>query len=58
MSSDIFDSSYVDADSTFTQKRQSEFKKFLKQPVEEEDIKKYGSSKPKRIVIKAKIKNG
>jgi hypothetical protein len=59
MSKDIFDSEYVGQPSgTATAKQTSEIKKFLKDPVIRQDMNKYGSSKPRRVVIKAKIKNG
>ena len=59
MADNIFDSSYVGKPSeTSTSKQESGVKKFLKEPVEKRDMNKYGSSKPRRVVIKAIIKNG
>ena len=59
MADKIFDSSYVGPPSgTSTSKPESEMKKFLKTPVDKQDMNKYGSSKPRRVVIKARIKNG
>ncbi len=59
MDKDIFDSSYVGKPSgTETSKQGSEVKKILKEPVGKKDMDKYGSSKPRRVVIKAQIKNG
>jgi len=56
---DIFDSSYVNnADDTSTTKKQSEVKTLLKEAVNEEEMAKYGSSKPKRVIVKAKITHG
>lgn len=58
-SDDIFDSSYVsNADDTSVSKKTSEVKNLLKDSVKQEEMAKYGTSKPKRIVIKAKITNG
>jgi hypothetical protein len=58
MSKDIFNSEYVgQASGTATSEQASEVKKFLKDPVVKQDMNKYGSSKPRRVVIKAKIKN-
>lgn len=56
---DIFGSDYVNntKDTTPTKKK-SEVKSLLKESIKEEDMTVYGSSKPKRIVIKAKITNG
>lgn len=36
----------------------SEMKEFLKSPIAEADIDRYGKSKPYRVVVKANIKNG
>jgi len=59
MPKDIFDSLYVEKSSgTVTSKPESGVKKFLKEPIDKQDMKKYGSSKPRRVVIKAQIKNG
>jgi len=56
MTDNIFDSDYIGDTSTEGSKSSSEMKKFLKKPLDEEQIKSYGTSKPKRVVIKAKIK--
>jgi hypothetical protein len=54
----IFDSSYVNSDEkTSSPKKQSEAKPFSKEVIKEEEMSRYGSSKPRRIVIKAKITN-
>ena len=55
MPNEIFDSSYVGNKSTEGSKTDSEVKKFLKNPIDEGQMKNYGTSKPKRIIIKAKI---
>lgn len=54
--SDIFDSKYVGGDPQ--PEKKSEVKKFLKKPIDDEEIKKYGTSKPRRIIIRAKISDG
>lgn len=59
MADDIFDSSYVgDKTDTTPGNQGSSIKRFLKEPVDKKDMDKYGTSKPRRVVIKAKIKNG
>ena len=56
---EIFDSSYVGVDQTKTElPKISENKEFLKNPVSKDVMVKYGTSKPTRIIIKAKITNG
>lgn len=55
MTEEIFDSNYVGDKSTEGRKSDSEVKKFLKSPIDEEQMKIYGTSKPKRIIIKANI---
>ncbi len=56
---DIFDSSYVNnTDETSVSKKESEVKNLLKDTTKEEEMARYGTSKPKRIVIKAKITHG
>lgn len=56
---EYFDPSYVNSSGKTTQtKKKSETKTLLKETTNEEDMSRYGSSKPKRIVIKAKITNG
>lgn len=55
---DIF-GDYVGNDTgTSADKQGKEIKKFLSKTLEDSDIERYGSSKPKRIVLKARIKNG
>lgn len=59
MADDIFDSSYVgEKTDTTSDKQGSSIKRFLKEPVDKKDMDKYGTSKPRRVVIKARIKNG
>ncbi len=55
----FFDSTYnIDTTTTITSASPGlELKEFLKNSVSTEDTKKYGSSKPKRVIIKAKIIN-
>jgi hypothetical protein len=55
MTNQIFDTNYVGDKSTEGSTSSSEIKKFLKSPISEEQIKRYGTSKPKRVVIKANI---
>jgi hypothetical protein len=55
----LFDPGYVGNDiATDAPKVKSQTKQFLKQPIGEDDLKRYGSSKPSRIVIRAKLING
>ena len=55
---DYFVSAYVNnTEDTTRSKNKSEVKILLKESIKEEDMSVYGSSKPKRIVIKAKITN-
>ncbi len=55
----IFDAEYVNENQTAVQiDTKSEAKEFIKKPVDPEEMAKYGTSKPIRIVIKAKITNG
>lgn len=54
-----FDRSYLtDADSTSAPAPKSTIKQFQKLSIEEEELKRYGSSKPIRIVIRAKLIHG
>lgn len=56
---DFFDSSYVSSvENTTSVKKQSEVKALLREATKKEEMSRYGTSKPKRIVIKAKITNG
>lgn len=59
MSNDeLFDSAYVGGtDQTAVEKKKSDLKEFLKEPLIKSELERYGSSKPKRLVIRAKITN-
>lgn len=51
-----FDPSYVSEQQTAQPtKEKSEVKRLLKEGVNEEEMSRYGSSKPRRIVIRGKI---
>lgn len=55
----VFDEAYVGQPTTIPGgDKKSLLKNFLKTPVPAEDITKYGTSKPKRTVIRATIKHG
>lgn len=56
----IFDSKYVDSSrtGTVTQDKKSTMKEFLKAPIAEGDLKRYGTSKPYRSLIRAIIQHG
>lgn len=55
----IFDDAYTGSQQTVKiDEKKSEMKNFLKNPVSQDDIQKYGSSKPQRILIKAIIQHG
>jgi hypothetical protein len=57
--SNYFDTTYVDESQTAKRsKERSEVKMFLKESTSEEKMVRYGSSKPRRVVIKGKIING
>lgn len=59
MANDYVSSDYVQPSQTSTnQARSSETKKFLKNALPAEDTRLYGQSKPRRIVIKAKVSHG
>lgn len=54
-----FDNEYVGGmQSTAAPTPKSAMKKFLKQPIEQQDLNRYGTSKPKRVVIRAKLIHG
>jgi len=53
----IFSDEYVGNEETASAPVKSRVKEFLKDPVSIEQMKKYGTSKPKRVLIKAKIYN-
>lgn len=58
-SQDIFDSSYVSGEQTSQPtKERSEVKRLLKEATSEQEMSRYGSSKPRRIIIKGKILDG
>lgn len=53
---EFFDASYVTPSSTKSEHTEkSKIKEFLKNPINEKEMISYGSSKPKRIVIRGKI---
>ncbi|HEO1398273.1 hypothetical protein [Legionella bozemanae] len=52
---DIFDTDYIDKTSTNTESEKSEMKKFLKSPITEKEFHNYGTSKPRRVIIRGKI---
>jgi hypothetical protein len=56
---DVFDNNYIPQQQTeaIGQKKLG-MKDFLKNPVSKDDIEKYGSSKPKRVLIRASIQHG
>lgn len=59
MTNHVFDKDYVgDAPSTVAPAPKSEMKSFLKQPVDQNELKRYGSSKPRRVVIRARLIDG
>ncbi len=54
--SNIFDESYAGGEATEAAKpEKSQTKQFLKDPLPSSDAKKYGISKPRRIVIRGRI---
>lgn len=59
MNEDPFDEKYVGGtESTAAPKEKSAVKEFIKRPVKEEELVRYGTSKPTRIVIRAKLIDG
>jgi hypothetical protein len=53
---DIFDTSYVARDETAEVRTElSQVQAFLVQPIEEKEMSQYGTSKPKRMIIRARI---
>lgn len=59
MNQDVFDKVYVgDAPSTAAPEQKSQLKQFLKHPLEQPDMERYGTSKPTRIIIRAKLIHG
>lgn len=54
-----FGKEYVgELQSTAAPEPKSATKQFLKQPVEQQELRRYGTSKPTRVVIRAKLING
>jgi hypothetical protein len=52
----LFDSEYVGEAQTATMKEpESELRKFIRQPIERQELQSYGTSKPVRITIRAKL---
>ncbi|GAW87813.1 conserved hypothetical protein [Bathymodiolus platifrons methanotrophic gill symbiont] len=57
--SNYFDTTYVENNQTVKPvMERSEIKSFLKESTSEEEMLRYGSSKPRRVVIKGKIIDG
>lgn len=55
----IFDTDYVGDDRTHAPiDTKSVTKEFIKKPIDPEEMVKYGTSKPVRIILKARITNG
>ena len=55
----LFDSEYVGvAQTVATKEPESELKEFIKKPIESHDLQSYGTSKPIRITIRAKLIDG
>jgi hypothetical protein len=55
----VFDDAYSgDSTTTLSTSATSELKKVLKEPIPAQDIKRYGESKPTRLIIKARIIDG
>ncbi|KPK51727.1 MAG: hypothetical protein AMS22_10415 [Thiotrichales bacterium SG8_50] len=56
---DLFDRKYTgDGPSTSAPEQKSQLKQFLKQPLEQPELQRYGTSKPVRVIIRAKLING
>ena len=56
---EIFDNSYVsETDTKADIEKKSSTKEFIQEPLSTESMTEYGTSKPTRIIIKAKITNG
>lgn len=54
-----FDKEYVGGmPSTIAPESKSGTKQFLKEPVEPQELKRYGTSKPTRVVVRAKLIHG
>lgn len=58
--SDYFDTAYVAGQQTVTprEERGSSLKGFLKSPIVPKDIEHYGTSQPRREIIRAVIEHG
>lgn len=55
----LFDTEYVgQAQSTNAPEQESELKKFIRQPIKQHELQSYGTSKPVRIIIRAKLIDG
>ena len=55
----LFGSEYVgETQSTSAQEQESELRKFIRQPIERHALQSYGTSKPVRITIRAKLIDG
>lgn len=58
----LFDSKYVGEAQTATiatiKEPESELRKFIRQPIERQELQSYGTSKPFRITIRAKLIDG
>lgn len=55
----LFDLEYVGGTpSTGAPEPKSTTKQFLKQPIEQQELNRYGTSKPTRVLIRAKLLNG
>lgn len=59
MNEKMFDSLYVTPSATVPEKPKevSQVKQFLRAPVSEEEMGKYGSSKPMRVILRARLIN-
>ena len=53
-----FDSEYVgETPSTVASDTKSPTKEFIKQPLDQQELQRYGTSKPTRVIIRAKLIN-
>lgn len=56
---DQVESEYIEeAHSTKAPASSSQTKQFLKRPVEQQDLQRYGTSKPIRVIMRAKLIHG
>lgn len=58
MQNNPFDSEYVKDASTTAPETKSATKQFLKEPVGLQELKRYGTSKPSRVIMRAKLIHG